>query len=113
MKTSTEIGVSRPRFTVLRESAGQTPLLVFETIGLFAIAMLPLSLVSAIIGPAPVVIGYVFGVSAFGLVRESQRGMETTAQLVWHTITLGHLALGQLYALDAILATIQHRGGDR
>ncbi len=105
-----KIGETRPRFVILNENVAEHPRRGLYGGALFLAAMLPLSLIATLIGPAVTIIGYVIGMSAFGLAREAQRGYETPATLAVWTISGRHLALGQLYALDALRAVISRRG---
>lgn len=115
MTTSTEeIGVSRPRFSVLSENAAEYPWRNLYAGGLFFLFMIPVGVLAHIVGPGPALIAYFLGVTVYGAYREARRGVETPATLVWHTISLRHLALGELYALDLIRASSRrHMGGGR
>lgn len=110
-KITEKIGEIKPRFVTLSESAAEHPHRGIYAGGLFIAALLPLSLVAQLIGPALAIIGYLLGMSLYGVVREAQRGDETPATLVWRTISGRHLALGQLYVLDHFRAVISSRRG--
>ena len=109
--TTEQIGVSRPRFTILNETAAEHPWRGLYAGGIFAAAVIPMGLMALVFRPGPVVITYLIAVSVYGTVREIRHGYETLTTLAWRVVTLRNFAMGELYVLDDLRTALKGGGG--